>query len=102
MKAKFIRDMQAGDDTPDSWVTVSESGARVCEAGLVFEHPDCFWHVLMGNAESADKECEDEVSRRRTKAQLETARQAMDELVEVEADGQSQDEDEDDDEGDSE
>lgn len=104
MKAKLIRDMPAAEDAPQDWVTV-ENGVAICSAGLVFEHPEAFWQVLMGNAVPADKECEDMVASKRTKPELETARQAMDELLELEADGQAQDlfdEEDEDDEGDDE
>ena len=103
MKAKLIRDMPAAEDAPKAWITKVD-GVSICSSGLVFEHPESFWQVLMGNAVAADKECEDEVARRRTKPQLEVARQAMDELLELEADGQAQDlfDEEEEDEGDDE
>lgn len=98
MKAKFIRDMEVAEGTtPEDWITTGSDGGRVVSAGLVFEDPEAFWQVLMGNAVPADKECEDEVARRRTKPQLEEARQASDELYEKVAGGQSLEEDEDND-----
>ena len=95
MKAKLIRDMPAADAAPDEWVA-NINGKRVCEAGLVFEHPEAFWQVLQGNALPADEECDAEVTRRRTKPQLEVARQAMDELLELQASGSPEDDDDDD------
>jgi hypothetical protein len=103
MKAKLIRDMPAAEDAPEDRVT-DVDGVRTCPSGLVFEHPDSFWQVLMGNAVAEDDECKAEVARRRTKPQLEVARQAMDELLEIESDGQAEDlfDEEDDNEGDDE
>jgi len=103
MKARLIRDMVAADDAPEEWVTVNEEGVRICPAGLEFEHPEAHWQVRMGNAVSVDDECERTVSKKRSKPELEVARQAMDELLELEKEGLSLMDDEDDeDEGDDE
>jgi len=101
MKAKYIRDMTPGEEAPEEWVTVNEDGVRVIEAGTVIEHPEAFWQVLMGNATAADDECRERVASK-TKPQLQAARQAMDELLELEADSLSPDDDEDNNEGEDE
>ena len=80
MKAKLIREMSVSKDTPEEWIT-DKGGKPVCAEGLVFEHPQAYYQVLLGNAEPADAECQAIVDRKMSPEKLKEVRKAYDELL---------------------